>query len=531
MSLNLGAKAGLERYWRLAATALVFLTVLAVGLYWCCQKEGMFLDEVYSYGLSNSHYAPFIKTLEEGDIVDKVLSHAELQGYVAVDEGERFDYASVYYNQTCDVHPPVFYFLLHTVCSLFPNAFSKWFGLGLNLVLFAACLGVLYSLSASLLKSRKGALLACLLYGVSTGALSMLIMVRMYMLLTLLSLALAWLVDRHMNRASACLYPAVAAVVFLGMMTQYFYAIYAFFVCAVYVLFLMYKRRWREALLFGASAVIGLCAMLLAFPSWWDQLHSQTTVSLNTAVTNATGGVSFYMERIEYGAANVKDSMSIIVPAALLVAVLWLYGRAVKAPLGKMSAGLLLLEVAALLSGIVVAVVSPYIDMRYLSNLLPMFALLAAALMVSVTCSLSSRVSNALISLLSGIAVLMALAGSPSYVYSSYENVNAVLEELESPLCVYVTQNKNPSITSDVPQLLHMDDVCVVEGIDSDVLVGYMDSKEPGPLVVFFARYPGMQDEQGICEQLCEGYGYEDVQKIDSENGFSGLYILEKTGR
>ena len=67
----------------------------------------------------------------------------------------RFDYASVYYNQTQDVHPPLFYFLLHTVCSLFPGSFTKWTGLGMNFVLLGGTLAALYALGMELFADWK----------------------------------------------------------------------------------------------------------------------------------------------------------------------------------------------------------------------------------------------------------------------------------------------------------------------------------------------------------------------------------------
>lgn len=49
--------------------------------------------------------------------------------------------------QTYDVHPPFYYLLLHTVCSLFPGRFSKWSGIGLNIVLFVLSWSVLAKLT------------------------------------------------------------------------------------------------------------------------------------------------------------------------------------------------------------------------------------------------------------------------------------------------------------------------------------------------------------------------------------------------
>ena len=81
---------------------------------------------MHSYGLSNS--------TDGAVLLIALVDRDELMKYVTVAENERFDYATVYYNQTQDVHPPLYYFFLHTVCSLFPRSFTKWTGIGLNFV-------------------------------------------------------------------------------------------------------------------------------------------------------------------------------------------------------------------------------------------------------------------------------------------------------------------------------------------------------------------------------------------------------------
>ena len=54
--------------------------------------------------------------------------------YMKVQNGQRFDYVNVWRNQTNDVHPPLYYALIHTICSVFPNKFSKWFAAGINVI-------------------------------------------------------------------------------------------------------------------------------------------------------------------------------------------------------------------------------------------------------------------------------------------------------------------------------------------------------------------------------------------------------------
>lgn len=56
-----------------AMAAVVILICLLVGIFFGTQKSGMFIDEIYTYGLSNGYYTPFIRTAMDGDMTDKVL--------------------------------------------------------------------------------------------------------------------------------------------------------------------------------------------------------------------------------------------------------------------------------------------------------------------------------------------------------------------------------------------------------------------------------------------------------------------------
>ena len=104
-------------------------------------KKSFYCDEVFSFGLANSFYRPFIESdsvrSQELHYVDEWFSGEVYRNYITVQDSQRFRYDSVWYNQSQDRHPPLFYAVLHTVCSFFPNTFSKWFGFIPNLIYFA----------------------------------------------------------------------------------------------------------------------------------------------------------------------------------------------------------------------------------------------------------------------------------------------------------------------------------------------------------------------------------------------------------
>ena len=67
----------LKRGW---ALLLVLILVGGVCLLFSTRKQGMFIDEIYTYGLSNSHYAPYVTNIVGGDsFVETVLTKKDLE--------------------------------------------------------------------------------------------------------------------------------------------------------------------------------------------------------------------------------------------------------------------------------------------------------------------------------------------------------------------------------------------------------------------------------------------------------------------
>lgn len=108
-------------------------------------KKGYFVDEIWSYGLSNSYYHA---QLEDNNSLENVKISSELfKKYLTVDEGKNFKFGSVVNNQMHDAHPPLFYMVLHSVSSLFTGTFSKWFGLIPNIIYFVIVMFLLLKIS------------------------------------------------------------------------------------------------------------------------------------------------------------------------------------------------------------------------------------------------------------------------------------------------------------------------------------------------------------------------------------------------
>lgn len=257
---------------------VITLMQLVVIIHFGSTKSGLFTDEVYSYGLANSHYVPFLNpgsALDYGDHSGWVKSDY-FTSYIEVNKNDRFSYGSVYYNQANDVHPPFYYYLLHTVCSFFPDSYSKWYGIGLNIPIFILCNIVLYYLSKYILKDEKLALLPCLLWGFSAAGISNILYIRMYLLLTFFMLILAlWhiqLIKAEKIRVKHII--QLLLIVSLGGITHYYFYMFAFFVAVGYGIYFLFSKSFKKLFLYCVTMLGGVMLAVLMFPACLEHVFS-----------------------------------------------------------------------------------------------------------------------------------------------------------------------------------------------------------------------------------------------------------------
>ena len=300
--------------------AIILLCCFAVFVYWGFQKEGYHVDEMYMYGTANSEYLPFMHLGEQEysvkdwmkeygageNLIDlfrnlsKDFSILKANGwdikgseiytayararecsndmytttwmsgqvykdYIAVSDTNRFNYISVLYNFRGDNHPPLYALLLHTVCSFCPGVYSKWFGLGLNIVIGILSIWLLYSTVEKFLGGKTTGLMAAALYGLSAAAAITASYIRMYSLVTLMVIGVAyahlnlstknWEWDKKDRRKlvffTLCAY-----------LSQYYSVIYIFGIALASVVIMLAQKKIKSALRYiltmGITGVVGI---------------------------------------------------------------------------------------------------------------------------------------------------------------------------------------------------------------------------------------------------------------------------------
>ena len=520
------------------ALLLALVMISGVCFLFAGRKQGVFIDEIYTYGLSNSRYRPFLSGLMYEDIENRVFTRAELLDYVSITEGEGFDFGSVYYNQVHDVHPPLYYWLFNFASTLARGSFSLWIGLILDYVLYLGCALMLYALVRRLGGSGLCAAASVVLYGLSLIGLSTMLMIRMYVLLTLLTLVLAYFVAGLMRefKKRTCVF--IGLTLLAGLMTQYYFVFYAFFLCAAYVLWALAKREYRALGWFVPCALIGALSLLLLFPAALDHLFSGKLVSGESAVDNLKN-LAQYPARFKVFFGAVRHGLKAAILVGLAAAVgLALCFKKLRAAAGEGElriADWLVLIVPAFVTLVLVAVISPVDEERYIYNIMPIFVLAVCFLLYLTERALgdfprAGQIRTLVFLAVCALALWEARSAPPDYLYPEHAEYNAMLAEHRDSPCVVLAEPEYAFIpmTEDLMQLLIFPEVYVTDRSSFAPMLAYIGDADEAVLFIDVSKFwSSGYDEKEILKRLADETDFDRAEQLFTV-GLSTTYLISK---
>ena len=136
---------------RLWLGAVIVLSTALLAWQIAFHKENFHVDELWTYAHANStqgaylspridSYLKYVRT----DLFYRWIPGEAFHDYLTVQPEEAFRYGHIGENLKVVEHPPLYFWLLHTICSFFPDVFSKWQSAGLNLAIWVALLAALF---------------------------------------------------------------------------------------------------------------------------------------------------------------------------------------------------------------------------------------------------------------------------------------------------------------------------------------------------------------------------------------------------
>lgn len=312
---------------------IIILQILTVTYYMVFEKENYHSDEPWSYGLANSYYQPFL--FGETHIgncsfsATSWLTGDDLHNYLTVQKGERFRFDSVWYNQALDVHPPLYYCILHFICSLFPDSFSNWYAFAINIIAMLVGQIFLFKTASKLCKSDNIALIVCAVWGFSQGFVNLNVYLRMYSLLTMFAIILLYCHVRLYTEEGSFVKNMVmtAVVTFLGALTHHYFLAFAFIWAACFCFYYLFSKKFTELFRYAYSMIISVMLSLVVFPStlvhmFFDDVLNHGSEYKMPLINGVRGTLSIIVNSICGGRVSVWSTGKYAYVIIVLVAVL-----------------------------------------------------------------------------------------------------------------------------------------------------------------------------------------------------------------
>lgn len=462
-------------------TILIVILSVAVMFYYVDKKQGYHEDEMFSYGSSNYKYdnvyrnygyaqgnmdilyrevlnshdikklITFLNDTKTNDYSeftkDETLfkeiptwkSSEDALNYLTIGKGDVLNYRSTYINQAFDVHPPLFYFCMHLVSSIFYGKFTKYIGFTLNMIFF---LGTLYFIDKTCKRMGKKKISAptILLYGLSMGAISTVSFHRMYMMLTFFSIWYFYLtVDLIKNNYVIKKKWTWILCILGGFLTQYYFCIYIVLVFLINTIYLIRKKKYEKTGKYLLVHVIPAVIGIIFYPvSIYQIFFSYRGLGAEDTGRSIITNLKYYSNAI-LKMFNLEKIFTLLVCFLFLGMGLY-FGKNKKLDDRKI---IINLFVPMLFFVIIVSKISPFLGenytSRYIMLIFPLFALL---LMYLFNLFYDNKYFN-LISMvvIMGISVVGFKIKTPVYLYQDYgTSLKLALENKTKPF-IYVFDN------------------------------------------------------------------------------------------
>lgn len=531
-------------------TYLIITLFLIIILFWAISsKEGFHEDEMFSYGASNSSLGNTFLSYARVDIIDtiikrnsplltfknylnyKVFNKDEYEKaeknlnidisksiwrtredaieYLQIDNiKEAIDFATVYWNTAKDVHPPLFYFLVHIISILFFGHFSKYIIFLLNLLFFISTIFILRKIFV-LVDKRNLSIPNLVLYGASIGAISTVMFQRMYMMLTFFTILFLYINlkivvnDFELNRK---LKKELIITTILGFLTQYNFCFYALFLSATIILIAITRKKKinfikKYILQFIISALIGI---IIFIPSIYHIFFSYRGMGAGERAFSLFEAFEGFLKLI-FNSYSISFYLGIVLSIILVLVLLFKFKYSTSKIL------YIILIIPTFLTFIMITFISPYKSLRYIMYLLPIISMIFVILM-------DDLVENKIFSefLLTIFAVYLSINGlltNPiNYLYKGYNNYIKIAEENKNDRFVLVM----PTIFSqiqDVPEFKIYKESLIINPDKLEDLKELNEFKEENEFILGVKNWMDKPVEE-VLKEVMEFTGYENYELI-----------------
>ncbi len=483
---------------------IVIFVLVIIALVCGAMKANYHLDEYLTYVLANSSNGSKIQ-LQEGVAYS---GDSAFMDYFTVQKGHEFDYATVWKNQSEDVHPPLYYVFIHTISSFFPGSFSKWFGLSVNILFYILSAIMVYIITTRIFRDRVKALIMLIIWGTSAGILNTVVFIRMYMMVSFFVLAATCLhLDLYKKkRPGVKFYSLLFLVTVGGGLTHYYFVVFIFFMAFYYVIFLLAQKRFRDVLLYILTYLLSAGTAILIFPSMIDQVFFGYRGQEAFEAMGEKG--DFLNTGFQYISLIVKETMGYL-PVFLLIigaGILLIVRRFIisgprdgaKKIFRQPAAAMF---VVSLLYFLVIARIAPYVTDRYIAPVFGFVYIVLFALLMKILRLVKIKGSREYLAIIITGAILLPLTWSHglSNLYLNRQEGVRIAEENSSCDAIFIYDGKTWKLCPDIKELekYHSFTILKKDSLESYFAEGNLDGEDRYVVYILYTL-----DQEEVLSQI-----------------------------
>ncbi len=504
---------------------LIFVLLLQV----LQANAGIGGDGIFTYTLANNPYAfeyidpeyKYLPKSDEGWISARVLRDSYIVG-----DYSQFNYSGAYFHQRIDNHPLAYYFLVHTVCSVFKETYSPYFTMIINLF-FAGLADLVF---IKLFKKIYGKTLYVIVPFVFLFFMVIMqqlyTLARMYMMLAFFCLWYIYihygLLDANDAKWKKSSLVQFTVCILLGSQTHYYFYVYAAVLSLLMAIYLIYKHEIYKLLNYIYAGIIGICISWMIFPwmiwhIFFNQMQKHTDI-IPWSLEKIKGYLAFLNQRL----LNGRWVIAIIV-VVLLIAAAKLKGK--KTVFGKRVFCMMVL-VTSIIFSLIIYTLDEDTWGYFTPIYIPFIILLSICLINLCTKILPDRTKTAILS--AAICALLILSVSSTvkfvkdYLKSSkeYTQFSRIADDYEGDDCIFIETEQDNLLQGYFFQFGNYDEFKKIpfeeyktKGISKEMLQGRKDN---GRVVVYIPTGCDIYIEQN-CELLADNGSYC-IYEIKEEN-------------
>ncbi len=252
--------------------ALLLILVLSAGLYIgiAALRPAYHVDEYLTYTLSNGRVFGQVDFLSPYEDVDAFYT-----GALGLTPEEAFHFEKPIQNARQDAHPPLYYMLVHGLCSLASPQFSIHIAESINLVFFLVSILLCYLILKEILhpKFQPWILFLTLITVLNPGVLNIAVFMRMYLMGMTMCLLLTYGQIKWLKSPSIGYGVSLSIISLIGALTHYYFIFFCFFswLCCLLTM-LKEKYSWKNVLVYLLWPCLAGGLMLAVWPAAIDHV-------------------------------------------------------------------------------------------------------------------------------------------------------------------------------------------------------------------------------------------------------------------